>query len=76
MQRRFRASLRSDLQPGSQNLQLFGKLSANPLRYSVDMTGHQTAGAGYFLDREGYRTYLLNYTVRREESVSPTVVPR
>ena len=36
MQRRFRASLRSDLQPGSQNLQLFGKLSANPLRYSVD----------------------------------------
>ncbi len=66
MQRRFRASLRSDLQPGSQNLQLFGKLSANPLRYSVDMTGHQTAGAGYFLDREGYRTYLLNYTVRGE----------
>lgn len=52
------------LQRGSCVYRLFGKRSKNPLSYSVDLTGHEIVGEDYALDRQGYYTYLVNFTVR------------
>lgn len=70
MQRKFRATLITDFGSDSQLFQLYGKQSINPLRYSMDMMGHQFAGKDYFLEREGYHTYLLNYTVQGEGRIA------
>ncbi len=40
-----------------------GARSDNPLRFVMDMTGHELAGKDYYLEREGYYTYLFNFTV-------------
>ncbi len=43
---------------------LWGRKGKNPLSYSTDLTGHEIAGEDYYLEREGYYTYLLLYTAR------------
>ncbi len=68
--KKFKAQIVNDFEPGSQLFTLYGKQSTNPIHYALDMMGHQTAGKGYYLEREGYHTYLINYTVRGEGHIS------
>ena len=60
---KFKANIQKNFQSGTRSYQYTGKSSSNPLRYVMDMTGHEIVGGAYRLDREGYYTYLLNYTV-------------
>ncbi len=67
---KFNASLIKHFQLGSRTYLLRCNQSKNPLRYTLDMTGHEIAGSDYYLEREGYYPYLINYTVRGSGSIT------
>ncbi len=41
----------------------FPKKNKNAILYEINMTGHEIADKNYRLEREGYYTYLINYTL-------------
>ena len=66
---KYKSNLRKNFQSGTKTYFLHGKQSSNPLRYALEMTGHEITGKRYFLDREGYHSYLLNYTLKGRAQV-------
>ena len=61
---KYKSNLQKNFQTGSKTYFLHGKQSANPLRYALEMAGREITGGQYHLDREGYHSYLLNFTAR------------
>lgn len=67
---KFNAALIQHFQSGSRTYMLHCNQSKNPVRYSLDMTGHEIVGKNHYLKREGYYPYLINYTVRGSGSIT------
>lgn len=59
---KFRADICFAFERGSYCYNCFSKKNKNAILYDVDMTGYEKATRNYKIDREGYYTYLINYT--------------
>lgn len=60
---KYSVKIKQELLEGSHCYMCFADSGKNGVLYDVSMTGVETATSDYFLDRQGYYTYLINYTL-------------
>lgn len=59
---KFRSDICFAFEGGSYCYDCCAKKNKNAVLYDLDMTGYEKATRDYKIDREGYYTYLINYT--------------